>query len=369
MLSAGRRFLKVHSAGKPLAPEVRLDTLAKETPGFSGADLSNLINEAALLSARKNLKSINMPEFEEAVERVVAGPERKSRVISAREKEMTAYHEAGHALVAWSLPHADRVHKISIVARGSMGGHTTLLPEEDRYLWTKNQFDDMLAVTMGGRIAEELIFDEVTTGASNDLEKATKIALSMVKRYGMSRALGPRTFGKREELVFLGREISEERDYGDHVAEEIDQEVKALTNQAYQHAQQILMERKPKLVQIAEYLIEHETVGGEDLARLFGMDNPSAEGDTGTPALPPPGTYALRSQASPAGAGGGSSAAAGAVPVQPGLRPAEDYRRGPGGLGPVRQLPSPHLCCPRAALPPEVAAGSRYPRTASSPAP
>ena len=289
-------ILKVHAAGKPIAPEVKLDTLAKETPGFSGADLANLVNEAALLAARKNLKSIAMPEFEEAVERVVAGPERKSRVISAREKEMTAYHEAGHALVAWTLPHADRVHKISIVSRGNMGGHTTLLPEEDRYLWTMNQFQDMLAVTMGGRVAEELIFDEVTTGASNDLEKATKIALGMVKRYGMSKALGPRTFGKREELVFLGREISEEKDYGDQVAEEIDQEVKALTNRAYDNARQILIDRKAKLVQVAEFLIEHEAVSGDELIRLFNLDDPSAEGDSGTPAIPPesPPPYAPR---------------------------------------------------------------------------
>ena len=287
-------ILNVHSAGKPIAPEVRLDTLAKETPGFSGADLSNLVNEAALLAARRNLKSINMPEFEEAVERVVAGPERKSRVISTREKEMTAYHEAGHALVAWSLPHADRVHKISIVSRGNMGGHTTLLPEEDRYLWTQNQFQDMLAVTMGGRVAEELIFDEVTTGASNDLEKATKIALGMVKRYGMSKALGPRTFGKREELVFLGREINEERDYGDHVAEEIDLEVRDLTNRAYQNARQILIDRTPKLVQVAEFLIEHESVSGDMLTRLFNLEDPGAEGDTGTPVMPPAAPYAPR---------------------------------------------------------------------------
>ena len=289
-------ILKVHSAGKPISSSVDLNTLAKETPGFSGADLSNLINEAALLAARKNQKSINMPDFEEAVERVVAGPERKSRVISVREKEMTAYHEAGHALVAWLLPHADRVHKISIVARGSMGGYTTLLPEEDRYLWTKNQFDDMLAVTMGGRVAEELIFDEVTTGASNDLEKATKIALGMVKRYGMSKNLGPRTFGKREELVFLGREISEERDYGDHVAEEIDLEVKDLTKHAYENAQALLAEHKPKLVQIAEYLIVHESVTGDALTSLFNQDDPDTEGDTGTPVKPPetPTPYAPR---------------------------------------------------------------------------
>ena len=283
-------ILKVHSAGKPINPEVTMETMAKETPGFSGADLSNLINEAALLAARRNLKSIGMPEFEEAVERVVAGPERKSRVISPREKEMTAYHEAGHALVAWTLPHADKVHKISIVSRGNMGGHTTLLPEEDRYLWTKNQFQDMLAVTMGGRVAEELIFDEVTTGASNDIEKATKIALSMVKRYGMSEELGPRTFGKREEMVFLGREISEERDYGDRVAEEIDQAVEALIKRAYNDAKEIVVTHKPRLVRLSEYLIEHETISGDNMARLFDPDasGPEEDGVPATPAEPPP---------------------------------------------------------------------------------
>jgi cell division protease FtsH len=281
----GRKaILKVHSAGKPLAPEINLDILAKETPGFSGADLSNLVNEAAILAARKSQKSIFMAEFEEAVERVVSGPERRSRVISRREKEMTAYHEAGHAMVAWALPHADRVHKISIVARGSMGGHTTLLPEEDRYLWTKNQFEDMLAVTMGGRVAEQLIFSEITTGASNDIERATKVALSMIKRYGMSEALGPRTFGKREELIFLGREISEERDYGDKVAEEIDTEVKELMALAYRRAEQVLVTHKPKLVSVAEYLIEHESVAGEELNRLFNSDG--SGGDTGVSATP-----------------------------------------------------------------------------------
>ena len=280
-------ILKVHSAGKPVAPEINLETLAKETPGFSGADLSNLINEAALLAARKNQKSIMMPDFEEAVERVVAGPERKSRVINTREKEMTAYHEAGHALVAWVLPNADRVHKISIISRGNMGGHTTLLPEEDRYLWTKNQFLDMMAVTMGGRVAEEQIFDEVTTGASNDLERATKIALSMIKRYGMSEALGPRTFGKREELVFLGREISEERDYGDKIAEEIDQEVQKLIKNAYMRACDILTNNKPKLVQVAEYLIEHEVLSGDELTRVFDQGADSPDEGPGTPAVPP----------------------------------------------------------------------------------
>ena len=278
-------ILKVHSAGKPLAPEVALDTLAKETPGFSGADLSNLVNEAAILAARLNKKAIFMSEFEEAVERIIAGPERKSRVISPREKEMTAYHESGHALVAWILPHADRVHKISIVSRGNMGGHTSLLPDEDRYLWTKNQFSDMLAVTMGGRVAEEQIFDEMTTGASNDIERATKTALSMIKRYGMSESLGPRTFGKREEMIFLGREISEERDYGDKVAEEIDEEVKGLIHGAYQRAQEIITEHKTKLVKLAEHLIQHETMSGDNLNRLF--NDEEFGNDSGVPIVSP----------------------------------------------------------------------------------
>jgi len=279
-------ILKVHSAGKPLAPEVALETLAKETPGFSGADLANLVNEAAILAARLSKKAIFMSEFEEAVDRIVAGPERKSRVISPREKEMTAYHEGGHALVAWLLPHADRVHKISIVSRGNTGGHTSLLPEEDRYLWTKSQFDDMLAVTMGGRVAEQQIFDEITTGASNDIERATKIALGMIKKYGMSEALGPRTFGKREEMVFLGREISEERDYGDKVAEQIDDEVKELINSAYRRAEELLVTNKPKLVKLAEYLIEHETLSGENMSKLFNDEEFSDE--PGSPAVPPP---------------------------------------------------------------------------------
>jgi len=278
-------ILKVHSAGKPLAPEVTLDNLAKETPGFTGADLANLVNEAAIMAARASKKSIFMDDFEEAVERIIAGPERKSRVISPREKEMTAYHEAGHALVAWILPNADRVHKISIVSRGNMGGHTSLIPDEDRYLWTKNQFHDMLAVTMGGRVAEQQIFDEVTTGASNDLERATKVALSMVKRYGMSEDLGPRTFGKVQELVFLGREISEERDYGDKVAEEIDDEVKTLINLAYRRAEEILVAEKPRLVQLSEYLIEHETISGDNLNRLF--NDEELGDDPGTPAVLP----------------------------------------------------------------------------------
>ena len=290
-ISGRKAILDVHSAGKPLDKKIDMDALAKETPGFSGADLSNLVNEAAILAARNNQKSIFMEQFEEAIERVQAGPQRKSKVISTREKEMTAYHEAGHALCGWLLPHADKVHKISIISRGNMGGHTTLLPEEDRSLWTKNQFTDMMAVMMGGRVAEEQIFAEVTTGASNDIERATKVALEMVKRYGMSPSLGPRTFGKRQEMVFLGNQSNEERDYGDKIAEEIDQEVHSLISWAYDKANELIEEHKPKLVQIAEYLIEYESVSGENLDKLFnsidGTDELNSEKTTPDPTPDP----------------------------------------------------------------------------------
>ena len=285
-------ILKVHSSGKPLAPDVSLDTLAKQTPGFSGADLANLVNESALLAARFNKKLIGMVEFEEAIDRVIAGPERKGRVISDREREMTAYHEAGHAVVAWKLPHADPVHKISIVARGGMGGYTRLLPQEDRYLWTKNQFEDMLATSMGGRVAEERTFDEITTGASNDLENATKIALRMIKQYGMSKTLGPRTFGRREELVFLGREIHEERDYSDKVAEDIDHEVQAVIHHAYTRAEKIIEDNSEKLAEVASYLMRHESVEGDALTRLFKggppQDEPVPVDPQPTPPAPAP---------------------------------------------------------------------------------
>jgi cell division protease FtsH len=266
----GRRaILDVHSKGKPLDKDVDLDTLAKQTPGFSGADIANLVNEGAILAARRNKKRIGMPELEEAVDRVIAGPERKSRVISPKEKEIVAHHEAGHALVAHMLPNADPVHKITIVARGMAGGYTRFLPEEDRYLGTRSQFTDMLAASLGGMVAEEIMFDEKTTGPSDDLERATKMARQMVTRWGMSEKLGPRTFGRREEMVFLGREISEQRDYSEKVAEEIDDEVRRIIDDAYGTAKTILTENKAKLTQIAKYLIEHETVEGKELAALF----------------------------------------------------------------------------------------------------
>jgi cell division protease FtsH len=266
----GRKaILEVHAKDKPLAKETDLETVAKETPGFSGADLANLINEAAILAARHNRKDITLKELEDAADRTMAGPERKSRVISPREKEITAYHESGHALTARLLPNADPVHKISIVPRRMIGGWTRLLPAEDRYLWTKSQFDDGLAVLLGGRVAEEITFGDVTTGAQNDLEQATKLARKMVTEYGMSDKLGPRIFGQRQELVFLGREISEQRDYGDKIADEIDEEVHAIIQRAYRSAKKVLTANKKKLKQLAEELITHETLDEPDLDKIF----------------------------------------------------------------------------------------------------
>jgi cell division protease FtsH len=283
-------ILGVHVKGKPLGPDVDAEVVAKQTPGFSGADLANLVNEAALLAARANKKSINLHEFQEAIDRVMAGPERKSRLISARQKEVTAYHEAGHALVGWSLPHADKVHKISIISRGSMGGYTRFLPAEDRVLWTLAQFKDMMTTAMGGRVAELVTFGEieVTTGASNDLETATRLAKDMVTRYGMSDKLGPRTFGRREEMVFLGREISEQRDYSDKVAEEIDREVHTLVQTSYDKAKQILIDKKESLERIAKYLIQYESVEGEQLDRLFEGPVPPLEEVPSRPTAPTP---------------------------------------------------------------------------------
>jgi cell division protease FtsH len=266
----GRKaILEVHAKGKPLAKEVDFETIAKETPGFSGADLANVINEAALLAARRNRKDITLKELEEAADRVLAGPEKKSRIISPKEKEIIAYHESGHALTAKLLPNADPVHKISIVARGIMGGWTRFLPSEDRHLWSKSQFDDRLAVSLGGRVAEEITFGEVTTGAQNDLEEATKLARKMVTEYGMSEKLGPRTFGQRQELVFLGREISEQRDYSDKVAQEIDEEVHSIIQRAYNIAKQVLTANKERLRQLAQELIAHETLDEPELNRIL----------------------------------------------------------------------------------------------------
>ncbi|MQG82548.1 MAG: ATP-dependent metallopeptidase FtsH/Yme1/Tma family protein [SAR202 cluster bacterium] len=274
---AGRKqILEVHSKGKPLTADVDLENIARQTGGFSGADLANLVNESAILAARRNLKEIGPPEFYESVDRVIAGPQRKSRRISDREKEMTAYHEAGHALVAHVLPNADKPFKVTIVARGQTGGHTRYLPEEDRQMWTKHQFEDTLAAALGGRVAEEVVFNEVTTGAGNDLEQATNIAQSMVTRYGMSEKLGPRTFGKREQMVFLGREISQQRDYSNDVAETIDDEIHDIINSAYESAQKAITENMAKLTQLSKYLLENETAESDVLEQIWSTP-PSAE--------------------------------------------------------------------------------------------
>ena len=262
-------ILDVHSKGKPLAEDVNMEAIAKQTAGFSGADLMNLVNESAILAARRNKTIITYDELAESIDRVIAGPEKKNKVISAREKEMVAYHEAGHALVAHLLPHADPPYKVTIVARGQTGGHTRFMPEEETSLVTKNQLEARMAAAMGGRVAEELMFYEVTTGAGNDLEQATNIARAMITRLGMSKKLGPRTFGKREELVFLGREISEQADYSDSIAESIDEEVHGLLDGAYVTATKLIKGNTGKLTELAKHLIEHETIEGDDLSKLL----------------------------------------------------------------------------------------------------
>ncbi len=262
-------ILNVHAKGKPLEKNVSLETLAKQTPGFSGADLSNLLNEAAILGARRNKRSVGMSELEEAIDRVVAGPARKSRIISEREKAITAYHEVGHALVARLLPNTDPVHKVSIVARGQAGGFTMLLPTEDRYLWSKPQFEDMLAYALGGHVAELIIFGEVTTGASNDIERVTKIARSMVTEYGMSSRIGPMALGHKDELVFLGRDFGEQRNYSEQTAREIDEEIRRIIQEAFDKAYTIVMQNKTRMIMISERLIKEETLEGPLFESLF----------------------------------------------------------------------------------------------------
>ncbi|MCL4542040.1 MAG: ATP-dependent zinc metalloprotease FtsH, partial [Chloroflexi bacterium] len=279
----GRRaILDIHVRNKPLDHSVSLDILAKLTAGFSGADLFNLVNEAAILSARRNKKSIGMIEMEEAIDRVTAGPERRSRVISEREKAITAYHEVGHALVARMLSNCDPVQKISIVARGMMGGYTRFLPREDRYLWTRNQFRDNLASLLGGHVAEKIVFGDVSTGAENDIERATNMARRMVCEYGMSERLGPRAFGRKEELVFLGREIAEQRNYSEAVAQQIDMEIKELIDNAFERAHEALSRYRDKLNEISEVLMREETIDAERFEDFFRTNPPEL---VATPAL------------------------------------------------------------------------------------
>jgi len=276
-INGRKAILEVHAKGKPLAKDSDLEVIAKQTPGFSGADLANLINEAAILAARRGRKDIGTKELEDSIDRVIAGPEKKGRIISQREKEIIAYHETGHALAAKMLPNADPVHKISIVARGMMGGWTRFLPKEDRHLWTRSQFKDMLVVSLAGRAAEEVNFNEVTTGAQNDLEQATNTARKMVTEYGMSDKLGPRTFGHRDELVFLGREIHEQRNYSEKIAMKIDEEVYALVQHAYDAAKKILVENKDRLKLIAERLIAKETIEEAEFESLLKEPLPSPQ--------------------------------------------------------------------------------------------
>ncbi|MBN2147602.1 MAG: ATP-dependent zinc metalloprotease FtsH [Anaerolineales bacterium] len=262
-------ILKVHVKGKPLATNVELDVLARSTPGFVGADLENLVNEGAILAARRNKKVIEQEDLEEAIERVIAGPERKSRLISEEEKRIVAYHEAGHAVVMNAIPEADPVHKVSITARGMAGGYTLALPEEDRTLMPRRKLIADMVGLLGGRAAEELVFNDITSGASNDLERVTRMARAMVTRLGMSDALGPMVYGQKEELIFLGREISEQRDYSEAVAQQIDQEVRRLVNDAYEQAKSLLTQYRNYLDAIATRLLEVETITRDEFEVIF----------------------------------------------------------------------------------------------------
>jgi len=261
-------ILKIHCKNKPLDKDVDLEELAKRTPGFSGADLANLVNEAAILAARRNKTKISQKELTEAFEKVLLGPERKSKVFSEKEKKISAYHEAGHALVSLSLPHTEPVRKVSIVARGLAAGYTLKLPKEDKHFRTKKEFLDELAVLLGGWCAEKLVFKDISTGAANDLEVASQLARKLVKEYGMSEKLGPVVFGKKEELVFLGKEFGEERNYSEKTAQEIDKEVSRLIKNAQKKAESILRKKRKVLDKIAKALIKKETLEKEELEKL-----------------------------------------------------------------------------------------------------
>jgi cell division protease FtsH len=261
--------LEIHARGKPLASDFDPETVARQTPGFVGADIENMVNEAAILAARRNSKQIYMKDFQEAIEKVIAGPERKSRVIPEKERRIIAYHEAGHALVMKLIPECDPVHKVSITARGMAGGYTLALPDDDRYLKNQRKFEADMAALMGGRAAEEIVFEEATTGASNDLDRATKMARAMVTRYGMSEKLGPLMFGEKDEMVFLGKEIGEQRNYSEEIARQIDREVRSIVEAAYHRANKLLQENRVKLEEIAERLLQEETLDRASFDAIF----------------------------------------------------------------------------------------------------
>ena len=280
-----KQILKVHVRGKPLADDVDLGVLARGTPGFTGADLANLVNEAALLAARKNKNQINMIDLEQSIERVIAGPEKKSRVISEFEKKIVSYHEAGHALVAELLPHCDPLHKVSIIPRGRAGGYTLLLPREDRNYMTRSQLLDQITMMLGGRVAEQLVLNEISTGAQNDLERATATVRKMITEWGMSDELGPMTFGNKQEQVFLGRDIARDRNYSEAVAFAIDKEVRRIMEESYKRAEQLLRDNLDKLHLIAETLMEKETIEADEFAELMKKvtDSPKRKDDSRTP--------------------------------------------------------------------------------------
>ncbi len=285
-------ILKVHTKGKPVSKEANLEILARRTPGFTGADLSNLVNEAALLAARRNKKRIEMNELEESVERVMAGPERKSKVVSEKDRRLTAYHEAGHALIGILVPHADPVHKVSIIPRGRAGGYTLMLPKEDRNYATRSELLDQLKVMLGGRVAEAIVLKEISTGAQNDLERVTDLARKMICEYGMSENMGPITFGRRQEQqVFLGRDISRDRNYSEEVASAIDREVRLYIEEAYSRTEELLTENIDKLHLIAEALMDRETLEGSELDQLLAEGKlpprPLAENEEPEPELIP----------------------------------------------------------------------------------
>ena len=264
-----QKILEVHVRGKPLGRDVDLASLARQTPGFVGADIESLVNEAAILAARRDKMTIDMAEFQEAVERVIAGPERKSRVISDEEKQVVAYHEAGHALAAAKTPEADKVRKVTIIPRGMAGGYTLVLPDEDKYLASSTKFQAELVMMLGGRAAEQVVFDRVTTGAGNDLDRATDLARKMVMEYGMSGELGPMTYGEREEMVFLGRSIAEHRNYSEAIARRIDHEVRQIIGKAYNSAIEVMTTHRDLLDELARLLIENETLGEQEVETLL----------------------------------------------------------------------------------------------------